>query len=175
MGRREFKPRAEQPLLAAGPDRPPARQHTRQTRDGFPVRQGYGVLPGGADTYHGYGREWANVSNTPFREYKHWVHEGGISTPLVAHWPKGIPAHSELRSQPGHLIDLMATAVDLAGAKYPADLNGEQITAVQGVSLRAAFGGRPLPRTEPIFFEHEGNRAARDGKWKLVAKGPGGK
>jgi arylsulfatase A-like enzyme len=147
----------------------------KQTRDGYPMRQGYGVLPGGADTYHGYGREWANVSNTPFREYKHWVHEGGISTPLVAHWPKGISSRGELRHQPGHLIDLMATAVDLAGAKYPAELNGERITPMEGVSLRAAFEGRPLPRTEPIFFEHEGNRAAREGDWKLVAKGPAGK
>jgi arylsulfatase len=146
----------------------------KQTRDGYPMRQGYGVLPGPADTYIGYGREWANVSNTPFREYKHWVHEGGISTPLVAHWPKGIPARGELRTQPGHLIDLMATAVDLTGAKYPADLNGQPITPMQGVSLRAAFENKPLPRAEPIFWEHEGNRAAREGDWKLVAKGPAG-
>ncbi|NDB77859.1 MAG: arylsulfatase, partial [Verrucomicrobia bacterium] len=76
---------------------------------------------------------------------------------------------------PGHLIDLMATAVDFAEAKYPADLNGEKITALQGVSLRAAFANQPLPRAEPIFWEHEGNRAARDGQWKLVAKSPGGK
>ena len=62
----------------------------KQTRDGWPVRQGYGVMPGGPDTYIAYGREWANVSNTPFREYKHWVHEGGIATPLIAHWPAGM-------------------------------------------------------------------------------------
>jgi len=178
MGRaqRPVTPRAAQPTLAPlakdylQPDMIP-----KQTRDGYPVRQGYGVLPGGADSYHGYGREWANVSNTPFREYKHWVHEGGISTPLVAHWPRGIAARGELRHQPGHLIDLMATAVDLAGAKYPAELNGERITPLEGVSLRAAFEGKPLPRTQPIFFEHEGNRAAREGDWKLVAKGPAGK
>ena len=179
MGRGMQRPpmqRPEQPTLPPlakdylQPDMIP-----KQTRDGYPMRQGYGVLPGGADTYHGYGREWANVSNTPFREYKHWVHEGGISTPLVAHWPKGISTRGELRAQPGHLIDLMATAVDLAGAKYPAELNGEKITAMQGVSLRAAFANQPLPRTEPIFFEHEGNRAAREGDWKLVAKGPTGK
>ena len=66
-------------------------------------------------------------------------------------------------------------AVDLAGASYPAEMNGEKITAMQGVSLRAAFENKPLPRTEPIYFEHEGNRALRDGQWKLVAKGPGGK
>ena len=177
MGRQgEFKPRAEKPSLP--PMAPTDLQHgstPKQTRDGYPVRMGYGVMPGPADTYIGYGREWANVSNTPFREYKHWVHEGGISTPLVAHWPKGIAARGELRRDPGHLVDLMATAVDLAGASYPAELNGEKITAMQGVSLRAAFENKPLPRTEPIYFEHEGNRALRDGQWKLVAKGPGGK
>jgi arylsulfatase len=177
MGRQgEFKPRAEKPSLP--PMAPTDLQHgstPKQTRDGYPVRMGYGVMPGPADTYIGYGREWANVSNTPFREYKHWVHEGGISTPLVAHWPKGIAARGELRRDPGHLVDLMATAVDLAGASYPAELNGEKITAMQGVSLRAAFEHKPLPRTEPIYFEHEGNRALRDGQWKLVAKGPGGK
>jgi arylsulfatase len=179
MGRgtqRPATPRADQPTLP-----PLAKDYLQpamiptQTRDGYPVRQGYGVLPGGADTYIGYGREWANVSNTPFREYKHWVHEGGISTPLVAHWPKGISARGELRHQPGHLIDLMATAVDLAGAKYPAELNAEHIAPMEGVSLRAAFENKPLPRTQPIFWEHEGNRAVREGDWKLVARGPGGK
>ena len=76
-------------------------------------------MPGPADTYIGYGKGWANVSNTPFREYKHWVHEGGISTPLIAHWPAGIKRGGELEHQPGHLIDIMATCVDLAGADYP--------------------------------------------------------
>jgi arylsulfatase A-like enzyme len=124
MGRGKINPAAMRgptplPPLAADylqPDMIP-----KQTRDGFPMRQGYGVLPGAADTYHGYGEAWANVSNTPFREYKHWVHEGGISTPLIAHWPAGIPAarRSALESQPAHLIDLMATCVELAGATYP--------------------------------------------------------
>ena len=84
-----------------------------QTRDGRPVRTGRGVMPGPADTYIAYGQGWANVSNTPFREYKHWVHEGGISTPLIAHWPDGHhrPAASS-EHQPGHLIDIMATCVD---------------------------------------------------------------
>jgi hypothetical protein len=72
-----------------------------QTRDGRAVRTGPGVMPGAADTYIAYGRGWANVSNTPFREYKHWVHEGGISTPLIVHWPDGITARGELRQQPG--------------------------------------------------------------------------
>ena len=148
----------------------------KQTRDGWPVRQGYGVMPGPADTFIAYGREWANVSDTPFREYKHWVHEGGISTPLIAHWPAGIaPARDgKLESQPGHLVDLMATCIDLAGAKYPVTAHGENIPAMEGVSLRRAFQGEPLGRTAPIFWEHEGNRAVRAGNWKLVSKYPGG-
>jgi arylsulfatase len=135
-----------------------------QTRDGFPVRMGPKVMPGPADTYVAYGRGWANVSNTPFREYKHWVHEGGISTPLVAHWPKGITATGELRKQPGHLIDIAATIYDLAGAKYPA-----AATPLEGRSLVPAFADKPVAR-DALFWEHEGNRAVRAGDWKLVAK-----
>lgn len=135
-----------------------------QTRDGYPVRMGNRVLPGGPDTYVAYGRGWANVSNTPFREYKHWVHEGGISTPLIAHWPAGITAKGELRRQPGHLIDIAATIRELAGAGYPADA-----TPLEGTSLIPAFAGKPLER-EAIYWEHEGNRAVRAGNWKLVAK-----
>jgi arylsulfatase len=148
----------------------------KQTRDGYPMRQGYGVLPGAGDTYIAYGEAWANVSNTPFREYKHWVHEGGISTPLIAHWPAGIPAtrNGKLETQPSHLIDLMATCVDLAGASYPKKFNGETITPMEGVSLLPAFAGQSLARSQPIFWEHEGNRAVRDGRWKLVSKFPEG-
>jgi arylsulfatase A-like enzyme len=143
-----------------------------QTRDGRPVRKGPGVMPGGADTFVAYGANWANVSNTPFREYKHWVHEGGISTPLIVHWPKGIPKSRAGRSeaQPGHLIDIMATVVDLTGANYPKEVRGEKIKLMQGVSLSPAFQGKDLQRKEPLFWEHESNRAVRAGKWKLVAK-----
>jgi arylsulfatase len=144
-----------------------------QTRDGFPVRMGPKVMPGGADTYVAYGPGWANVSNTPFREYKHWVHEGGISTPLIAHWPAGISAKGELRRQPGHLIDIMATCVDLGGAKYPATVKEQAIPPMEGRSLVPAFADKPLDR-DAIYWEHEGNRAVRVGDWKLVAKGPGG-
>jgi arylsulfatase len=165
--------RAESPTL------PPMASNTpqfgsvpKQTRDGWPVRQGYGVLPGGPDTYIAYGRAWAQVSNTPFREYKHWTHEGGISTPLIVHWPRGIPATrtGTLESQPGQLPDIMATCVDLAGAAYPATFRGETIHPAEGASLRPAFEGKPIPRRHPLVWEHEGNRAIRDGRWKLVAK-----
>lgn len=141
----------------------------KQTRDGWPVRRGH-VMPGPADTYIGYGRNWANVSNTPHREYKHYVHEGGISTPLIVHWPAGIKAKNELRSEPSHLIDLMATCVDLAGAAYPAEVSGEKIRPLEGKSLVPVFGNQSLNR-EAIYWEHEGNRAVRMGDWKLVAKG----
>jgi arylsulfatase len=104
------------------------------------------------------------VSNTPFREYKHWVHEGGIATPLIAHWPKGIAAKGELRKQPGHLVDLAATVYDLAGAAYP-----KGATPLEGMSLRPAFAGKPLDR-DTLYWEHEGNRAVRAGDWKMVAK-----
>ncbi|MCL4201978.1 MAG: sulfatase-like hydrolase/transferase [Pirellulaceae bacterium] len=184
MGRRvgEIQPRADGPTLPPLPDdylQPD--MIPKQTRDGYPVRQGYGVLPGAADTYHGYGEAWANVSNTPFREYKHWVHEGGISTPLIVQWPAGIQAgganadrFGRLVGDPAHLIDLMATCVDVSGAEYPQQHRGQTIRPMEGVSLLRALTGKPLERPQPIFFEHEGNRAVRDGRWKLVAKGPAG-
>ncbi len=148
----------------------------KRTRDGRVVKQGTGVMTGGPDTYHGYGLAWANASNTPFREYKHYVHEGGISSPLIAHWPKGISKsrHGKLENQPGHLIDLMATCVDLGGAKYPATQGDKKIVPMQGTSLAPAFNGKDIGREAPIFWEHEGNRAMRDGQWKLVAKGARG-
>ncbi|MSR54462.1 MAG: arylsulfatase [Gemmataceae bacterium] len=145
----------------------------KQTRDGFPVRMGPKVTPGAADTYVAYGRGWANVSNTPFREFKHWVHEGGISTPLIAHWPNGIRSKGELRNQPGHLIDIAATCVDLAKAEYSLKVGENTITPLEGKSLGPAFANKPIERD--LFWEHEGNRAVRSGNWKLVAKGPGAK
>jgi len=151
------------------------------TRDGRPVRTGRGVMPGPADTYIAYGRPWANASNTPFRLYKHWVHEGGISTPLIVHWPARIKTRGELRHQPGHLIDIMATCVDVAGAEYPAEYKGNKIIPeykgnkiipMEGKSLVPAFDNKPIQR-EAIYWEHEGNRAIRQGKWKLVSRHPG--
>lgn len=153
------------------------------TRDGRPIRTGRGVMPGPDDTYIAYGLSWANASNTPFREYKHWVHEGGISSPLIAHWPKGIrqgifgnrrvAEEGALVDEPAHLIDLMATCVDVSGAVYPQKYAGHDIQAMEGVSLTPVFDGREIARPNPIFWEHEGNRAIRKGDWKLVAKHKG--
>ena len=144
------------------------------TRDGRPVRTGVGVMPGPADTYIAYGKPWANASNTPFRLYKHWVHEGGIATPLIVHWPKRVKARGELRAEPSHLVDIMATCVDVAGATYPTERNGHKIQPREGKSLVPVFDGKALePRA--LYWEHEGNRAIRQGKWKLVARGRNGK
>lgn len=171
-GRRPQKAEIPADLKPMAPDQLQDLARPRQTRDGRFVRHGPGVMPGPADTYVAYGRQWANVSNTPFREYKHWVHEGGISTPLIVHWPEGIPAarRGQLEQQPGHLIDIMATCVELAGTAYPAEYRGTKIKPLEGVSLLPALAGKRLNRPQPLFWEHEGNRAIRDGKWKLVAK-----
>ncbi len=139
------------------------------TRDGRFVRRGKGVIPGGADTWTGYSIEWANVSNTPFREYKHWAHEGGIASPLVVHFPKGFRAKGQLRTQPSHLIDIMATCLDITGVTYPTQFNGNAIQPFEGKSLVLAFKNKPIQR-DLIFWEHEGNRAIRVNNWKLVSK-----
>jgi len=116
-----------------------------------------------------YGRGWANASNTPYRKYKHWSHEGGVASPLIAHWPDRIKYHGAFRHEPVHLIDLMPTCLELAQAEYPEHYKGRAIQPMEGVSLLPAFDGKPLGR-EAIYFEHEGNRAVRMGKWKLVAE-----
>jgi arylsulfatase len=141
--------------------------------EGGPPGETRGEGPiGGPQSYVKLGMNWAMLANTPFRRYKHFTHEGGISTPLIAHWPAGIPVarRNALEKQPGHVIDIMATAVDLAGAKYPRERDGQVIEPMQGVSLRPAFEGKPLGRTQPMCWEHEGNKAVRDGKWKLVLR-----
>ena len=139
------------------------------TREGKPLRIGRGVMPGPADTYIGYDPLWANASNTPFRMFKHWSHEGGISTPLIVHWPETITTKGEYRKQPGHLIDIMATCVDVSGADYPAVFNDSNIYAMEGKSLVPVFADNLLDR-EALYWEHEGNRAVRIGDWKLVSK-----
>jgi len=146
-----------------------------KTRDGRPVRRGNdpSIMPGRDDDYQSYGIGWANASNTPFRRYKHWVHEGGISTPLIAHWPGKVSRPGTLTNQPGHLIDLLATAADVGGAQYPATFNGKAITPLEGKSLRPILEGKRRQGHGEIYWEHEGNRAVRQGKWKLVSRHPG--
>ncbi len=143
----------------------------KTTRTGVPLTvQDKSVMPGPAHTYTAYGKNWANVSNTPFKMYKHWVHEGGIATPLIVHWPNGVNVKATLQSQPSHLIDIMATCLDVAKATYPKTYNENEIIELEGESLFGHFIGEPTQRKKPIFWEHEGNRAVRHGKWKLVSR-----
>ena len=124
---------------------------------------------GGPGTYHSYGSGWANASNTPWRLYKHYAHEGGISTPMVVHWPAGTKRKGELDNRVGHIMDIMATCMDVSGSAYPSRVEDVEIPRPEGRSLMPALRGEPAtPRT--LFWEHEGNRAARDGRWKLVAR-----
>ena len=134
-----------------------------------------GDSPGGPNSNLYLGMNWATLGNTPFRRFKHFTHEGGIATPLIAHWPQGIPRNrrNALEHQPGHMIDVMPTIVDLTGAAYPREFRDHAIHPMEGVSLRPAFGGQRVTRTQPIFWEHEGNRAVRSGHWKLVSTYPG--
>jgi arylsulfatase len=116
------------------------------------------------------GESWAFLENTPFRRYKHFTHEGGIATPLIVHWPAGIAAKGQLRKQPGHVIDLVPTCLELAKAGYPADVAGTPIAPLEGRSLVPAFSDQPVPR-EALYWEHEGNAAIRVGDRKLVRAG----
>lgn len=116
------------------------------------------------------GESWAWMQNAPFRRYKHFNHEGGIATPLIAHWPAGIAGRGELRHQPCHVIDIMATCLDVAGAEYPAEFSGQKIIPLEGRSLVPAFANQPIER-DALYWEHEGNAAVRVGDWKLVRLG----
>ena len=119
-----------------------------------------------------YGQGWATLSNTPFREYKHFTHQGGIQTPLIVHWPQGISAGPKNRILPqyGYLPDIVETCLDVAGASRPEIKNGQRVPQGEGVSLLSTLQGDDSPiHREPICIEHEGKRVVRDGKWKLVA------
>jgi arylsulfatase len=140
-----------------------------QSRDGYLTRMGPENMAGPDGTYIAYGKGWANVSNAPFREYKHYVHEGGISTPLIAHWPKSIKDKGKLRHTPSHLIDIMATCVDLGQATYPQTYQTHNIIPMEGKSLQSIFQNDSLDRAH-ILWEHEGHRAIRKADWKLVMK-----
>ena len=144
------------------------------TRDGRPLRLGNTpeVMPGPDDTFSSYDLSWANVSNTPFKLYKHWVHEGGISTPLIISWPDMIAKRSIIHS-PVHIMDMMPTFLEAAGASYPGVYKGNDITPMEGESLIPAFANARWERQTPLCWEHEGNRAVRDGRWKLVNRYPG--
>lgn len=131
-----------------------------------------GTMPGAPDTYESIGIPWGNVANTPFRMYKHYAQEGGISTPFIAHWPDGIRlGRNAITHQMAHETDIMSTLLDLAHSDYPKEYNGNTILATVGSTLVPVFSERQ--RAERTYFwEHEGNAAVRIGRWKLVSAFP---
>ena len=140
-------------------------------RDGSPIHGGNdpSMMPGPETTFQTVGHEWGNVNNTPFRYGKVRVHEGGIASPFIVHWPKGIRAHGALRHQVTHIVDLLPTCVELAGATYPDVYSGKKTERLQGLSLTPTFEDRTLGR-DTLYFEMNGNRAIRTKKWKAVTR-----
>jgi arylsulfatase A-like enzyme len=122
--------------------------------------------PGSARSFLCLGPGWASAANTPFRRHKMWAHEGGIATPLIVHWPKGISARGELRRDAGHVIDLLPTLLDLAGGRADVPASAP---ALPGRSLVPAFAKNAAAGRDYLFFHHQGNRALRMGNWKIVA------
>ena len=146
-----------------------AQRYPDKTIDGRPITLGnqVGLRPGSAQTFMSYDLPWSNVSNAPFRLYKHWVHEGGISTPLIVHWPNGI-AKSEIVHEPAHVVDIMPTILEAAGATYPSEFDEHETQELDGESLMSMFKTGDWQRQQPIYWEHEGNSAIRLGNMKLV-------
>ena len=122
--------------------------------------------PGPANSYYTYHKGWAQLSNTPFRLYKQNQHEGGISTPLIANWP-GVIKPGSVTDQPGHIIDIMATLLDITGTSYPSDHNGQKLTPLKGKSLLEVFKGKHRIGHDELFFEFAKYKALRMGKWKI--------
>ncbi len=130
-----------------------------------------GDHPGAAYSTVFCGKSWATLENTPFRRYKHFNHEGGVASPFIVHWPAGFSAQGEFRQQPGHLIDVMATCVDVSGGNLSyRNFTIKPILPMEGRSLLPAFENKPIQR-DALFWEHEGNAAVRVGDWKLVRAG----
>lgn len=121
------------------------------------------------------GIEGANVNNTPFRLYKHWEYEGGTATPFIAYYPNVIKKGNQLSKQPAHIIDIMATCLAIANAKYPKEYQQNLITPTEGISLLPLFSGKKWKGHDALFFEHEGHRAVRAGDWKIVSEYPDNK
>ncbi|HOB75825.1 MAG TPA: arylsulfatase [Phycisphaerae bacterium] len=132
-----------------------------------------GAPPGHPDSSVGYGLPWANVSNTPFRQFKRTVHEGGIATPLIVRWPAVLKNVGRVTPEVGHVIDILPTCLEAAGVAYPQTHNGRPIAPPDGRSLLATLRGERREGHTYLFWEHEGNRAVRNGKWKLVAQHAG--
>ncbi len=144
-----------------------------RTLDGQSVSVGNSpnLMPGPATTFMSYDLPWSNASNAPFRLHKCWVHEGGIATPFIAHWPGRLKA-GHVDHQPAHVMDLMPTVLDAAGATYPTEYAGSPITPTSGRSLLGSCRGERESQPRVILWEHQGNAALRAGQWKLVRRHP---
>ena len=127
--------------------------------------------PGSAATFLSIGPGWSTMCNTPFRRHKTWVHEGGISTPLIVHWPAGIAAKGELRATPAHIVDLLPTILELAGGKKSETIDGQLVPPAPGISIAPLFAKDGAIHRDTLWWLHEGNRALRAGDWKIVAAG----
>ena len=127
------------------------------------------AAPGSAASYLCLGPGFSSACNTPHRRHKTWVHEGGISTPLIAHWPRGITAKNELRRTPAHVIDIVPTVLEITGIAKPTEWNGQPVPEAPGKSLVDAFAKDETIARDSLWWLHEGNRAVRVGNWKLVA------
>lgn len=125
--------------------------------------------PGSADTFFCLGPGWSSAANTPFRRHKQWVHEGGIATPLIVHWPAGITARGELRHAVAHVIDLAPTILHLAGGQWPTEFAGSVVPPTPGRNLADTFGNDVDIKREYLWWLHQGNRAIRVNHWKLVS------
>jgi arylsulfatase len=126
--------------------------------------------PGSAKSYLCLGPGWSTVANTPHRLHKHWNHEGGISSPLIVHWPEGITAKGQLRHDPSHFIDFAPTVLQLAGGSWPKSRGGDSVPPLPGVSLVPAFAQDGTVDHQTLWWCHQGNQALRRGDWKLVMR-----
>lgn len=130
------------------------------------------LMAGSPNTYMSYGPSWANLSNTPFRYYKHYGFEGGVATPFIMHWPNRFSKINKIRDEVASIIDVMPTVLAATNTPYPLTYNGHSIQPMEGTSLLPVFDGKHLKR-KTWFMEHEGNKAVRDGKWKMASTGNG--
>jgi arylsulfatase len=148
-----------------------------ETRNGFRIMypQEKGLMPAGQESmWATIGPFWATVANTPLRYWKAEMYEGGICTPMVVHWPRGLETKAgAVTHEVGHAMDVMATCIELAGATYPRAFAGNSITPVEGRSLVPVFSGGEMGAARTLAWEHINARAIRQGDWKLVARRQG--
>jgi len=156
----------------ASPEKPqqPGYDRSSQTRDGRRIRYKGIFKPGSETTYTGIGTAWSSASNTPFRYWKKESYEGGCHTSLIIHWPEGLKSRpGSITEEAGHVMDIMPTCLELAGAQYPAEYRGHKLTPLDGKSMAQVLAGGKREGHNRLFFEHMGGRAVRMGNWKLVA------